>query len=505
MKTSARFHTTAVAGVASLIAAAMLAGCAVGPDFKPQAAEAPADFATWHGGSAELSDAERTAPAASTAPQGWRMFNDPVLDALQARALEANHDLQTAALHFAQSRAQRSIVESQQGIQVNASAGVSRLRLSESGETSRLIGAINPANSAHLLQILSEPHNFYQAGFDASWELDLWGRVRRSIESADAGVAASQATLAQVQLSVQAEVARHYFELRAVQRQIQLTREDIAASEETLGLVKARADGGLTTDLDVARQNAQTADLRARLPQLLTQEAQATNQITLLLGERPGALQSQLAPLPGNATTAALPDLSLGVPSDMALRRPDIQMAQAQLHAATANIGVAVADLYPRVTIGAKFGFESVDGDSFTDWGSRTWSIGPSLQLPIFDNGRRRATVELRELQQQEAAVAYQQTVLKAWHEIDDALSAYTAERRRNAQLAVRERSSRDALQLARVRYEHGLTDFLVQLDAERTWLQAQRDYTESSSRLALGLVAVSKALGGGAEVATKS
>jgi outer membrane protein TolC len=127
------------------------------------------------------------------------------------------------------------------------------------------------------------------------------------------------------------------------------------------------------------------------------------------------------------------------------------------------------------------------------------------LQLPIFDNGRRRATVELRELQQQEAAVAYQQTVLKAWHEIDDALSAYSAERQRNAQLAVKERSSRDALQLARVRYEHGLTDFLVQLDAERTWLQAQRDYTESSSRLALGLVAVSKALGGTGNAAAKS
>ncbi|MBO9648469.1 MAG: efflux transporter outer membrane subunit [Variovorax sp.] len=505
MKISARFHTTAVAGVAALIAAVMLTGCAVGPDFKPQTPEAPADFAAWHGGSLELSGAQRTAPSASAAPQDWSMFNDPVLDALQKRALAANSDLQTAALRFLQSRAQQGVVESQKGIQVNASAGVTRLRQSEFGETRRLLDAINPPNQAELIQILSEPHNFYQVGFDASWEIDLWGRVRRSIESADANVAASQAMLAQVQLSVQAELARHYFELRAVQRQIKLAREDIAASEETLSLVKARADGGLTTDLDVARQNAQAADLRARLPQLLTQEAQATNQITLLLGERPGALQSQLAPLPDNASVAALPDLSLGVPSDMALRRPDIQMAQAQLHAATANIGVAVADLYPRVTIGAGFGFQSVDGSTFTDWGSRQWNIGPSIQLPIFDNGRRRATVNLRELQQQEAAVAYQQTVLKAWHEIDDALSAYTAERRRNEQLAVRERSSRDALQLARVRYEHGLTDFLVQLDAERTWLQAQRDYTESSSRLALGLVAVSKALGGAGDAGAKS
>jgi NodT family efflux transporter outer membrane factor (OMF) lipoprotein len=489
----------------ALLAAATLAGCAVGPDFKPPAPEAPADFSAWHGGSDELLDAQRTAPASSAAPQGWSMFGDPVLDALEARALAANQDLQTAALRFAQSRAQHTVVESQRGIQVNASAGLTRLRESENGEFTRLIGAINPANREQLVQILAEPHNFYQAGFDASWEIDLWGRVRRSIESSDASVAASQAILAQVQLSVQAEVARRYFELRATQRQIRLARDDIAAAEETLELVKARTDGGLTTDLDVTRQSAQAADLRARLPQLLAQEAQSINQITLLVGERPGALQSQLAPRPDAMAAAALPDLSLGLPSDLALRRPDIQMAQAQLHAATANIGVAVGDLYPRITLGAKFGFESVDGDSFSDWGSRTWSIGPSLQLPIFDHGRRRATVELRELQQQEAAVAYQQTVLKAWHEIDDALTAYTAERRRNADLAVKERSSRDALQLARVRYDHGLTDFLVQLDAERTWLQAQRDYTESSSRLALGLVAVSKALGGAGDVGSKT
>jgi NodT family efflux transporter outer membrane factor (OMF) lipoprotein len=463
----------------------------------------PPSFADWHGGSPALIPPQ--ARMDTPPPAGWTMFGDPVLDALEAHALAANADLQTAALRFLQSRAQRSVVESQQAPQLNGSAGVTRLRQSENGETRRLLDAFNPPNQEQLIQVLSEPHNFYQAGFDASWELDLWGRVRRAVESADANVGASQALLAQVQLSVQAEVARRYFELRAAQRQIGIARDDIAAAEETLALVKARADGGLTTDLDVTRQNAQAADLRARLPQLLAQEALASNQITLLLGERPGTLRSQLAARPDAVPAAALPDLSLGLPSDLALRRPDIQVAQAQLHAATANIGVAVADLYPRVTIGAGFGFQSVDGGSFAAWGSRQWSIGPSLQLPIFDGGRRRATVTLRELQQQEAAVSYQQTVLRAWHEVDDALSAYTAERLRNVQLAERERSSRDALQLARVRYDHGLTDFLVQLDAQRTWLQAQREYTESTSRLALGLVAVSKALGGTGELAAKS
>jgi NodT family efflux transporter outer membrane factor (OMF) lipoprotein len=487
-----------------VLAAAMLAGCAVGPDFKPEAPQAPATFSTWHGGSDELINPQLGAGTSAAAPIGWSTFGDPVLDALELRALEANQDLQTAALRFAQSRAQLLIVESQKGPQVGVNAGVSRQRQSEFGEPTRLVGAINPVNRDELIRTLSEPHNLYQAGFDASWEIDLWGRVRRSVESADANVTASRALLAQVQLSVQAELARHYFELRLVQEQIRLARDDVRASEETLDLVKARADGGLTTDLDVTRQNAQTSDLRARVPQLLAQEVQALNQITLLVGERPGALRAQLAARP-DAPASALPDLSLGLPSEVALRRPDIQLAQAQLHAATANIGIAVADLYPRVTLGAGFGFDSVTSSNFGDWGARQWSIGPSLQMPIFDNGRRRATVTLRELQQQEAAVTYHQTVLKAWQEIDDALSAYTAERQRNVQLAARERSSRESLQLAQVRYDHGLTDFLVQLDAQRTWLQAQREYTESTSRLALGLVAVSKALGGPADVQAKS
>lgn len=479
----------------TMAALAVLAGCAVGPDYKAASVDAPADFSTWHGGSAELAPAPQRASVPAPAPFGWNVFADPTLDALQARAMAANNDLKTAALHFAQSRVQGDAIRSQQWPQVNGSGSAQRVRESENGDIRRIIGEINPGSVEELVKVLSDPHDMFQAGFDASWELDFWGRVRRSIEAATADEAASKAMLAQAQISVQAEVARHYFQLRSVQSQLRITRADVAAGEETRKLVSARADGGLTTDLDVTRQDAQLADTRARLPQLLAQEAQEINQITLLVGERPGALQAELAARPDTASAPALPDLSLGLPSDVALRRPDIQRAEAQLHAATASIGVAVADLYPRITIGASLGLNSVDASTFTDWGSRQWSIGPSLQLPIFDGGRRRATVTLRRLQEQEAAVAYQQTVLKAWHEIDDALSAYTAERQRNAQLALKERSSRDSYQLASVRYEHGLTDFLVQLDAQRTLLQAQREHAESSGRLAVALVSISKAL----------
>lgn len=477
-----------------VIGATGLSGCAVGPDFKPEAPVAPADFASWHGGAADLA-LPLQAQRATTNVISWAAFQDETLADLQARALAANHDVQGALLRLAQSRSQRQATAAAGAPQVNLDASALRQRPSEDGTTARTIDVLRPVNRNELIEALSEPFNLFQAGFDASWELDLWGRVRRAVESADAQLTGSEAALAQVRLSIQAEVARRYFELRAAQRRIELARADIAAAAETLALVKVRADGGLTTDLDVTRQAAQLADLRARLPQLLAQEAQAMNQITLLTGERPGALNALLAARPARMAMAQLPDLSLGLPSEVALRRPDVQRAQAQLHAATASIGVAVADLYPRITIGAGFGYESTTGGKFGEWGSRQWQIGPTLQLPIFDAGRRRSVVALRQLQQQEAAVAYQQTVLKAWQEIDDALSAYAAERLRNRELGLRETNSRNAYELARVRYDNGLTDFLVPLDAQRTLIQAQREQADSNARLATDLVAIAKAL----------
>jgi len=490
--------------VAAAALALVVGGCAVGPDHKPSESRAPADWSTWHGGSHALLGVERrAAPAtASIAPGDWKAFNDPVLDRLQAMVLAAGPDLQTAALRFAQSRVQRATAAAQRGPQVNASAGVTRQRQSESGAATRMIDALGSsvANKEQLIRTLSEPYDLYQAGFDASWEIDLWGRVRRAVEAADADAAASAAMLRQAELSVQAELARNYFELRGTQRELRIARADIAAAVESLELVQARADGGLVTDLDPVRQRTLLAELRARIPSLLQQEADAMNRITLLIGASPGTLSTELADAATDGTGDAppLPDLALGLPADLARRRPDIAAAEAQLHAATARVGVAVADLYPRITLGAGFGYESVGSERFGDWGSRQWHVGPTLSLPIFDNGRRRSTVDLRELQQQEAAVAFQQTVLKAWHEIDSALNAYSAERQRHTELIERERQSRDALTLAHARHANGLTDFGVELDARRALLQARRDHAQSTSRLSVSLVGVYKVLAGG-------
>ena len=477
---------------ASALALALaLTGCAVGPDFVRPTPAAPDDWTSWRSGDASLripGEATQALPAI-----WWQAFDDATLNALQRRAFAASPDLQTAALHFAQARAQRSTVAAQRGPEVNASGSATRQRQSESGASTRMLGIMGA--DPRLTELLAEPFTLYQAGFDASWELDLWGRVRRSVEAADADVGQQAALLDQARLSLASDVARNYFELRTAQRQIRLMREDIAALEERAGLLQARVEGGVLDHTDLQRQRAELAALKAQLPPLLAQEAASANQIALLLGERPGALQAELVPRDAGARTA-LPDLALGLPSEEALRRPDIRTAEAHLHGATANIGIAKANLYPSIRLGAKFGFESYLSGEFSDWGSRTWSIGPSLNLPIFDHGRRTATVQLRELQQQEAAVNYQKTVLKAWQEIDDALSAYRAEQQQAQELKARSDAAGDAYRLAQARYDGGISDFTAVLDAQRSYLQARRDLVSSEGRLNTRYVTVNKAIG---------
>jgi NodT family efflux transporter outer membrane factor (OMF) lipoprotein len=480
-----------------------LTGCAaVGPDYHQPAAVAPATLSDWHGGSAELMDPSLRSSSGS---QAYARFDDPVLKGLQERAMAANHDIRSAALHFAQSRAQRSVAGSEQGPQVGARAGATRQRTSENGTATRLINVIAPGNRDMLVDTLSDPFSVYSAGFDASWELDLWGRVRRSVEAADANMADASSVLRDVQLAVAVEVARNYFELRAAQRQLALLRADVDAASELHDLVGMRYKGGLASELDVERQQGMLAELRSRLPGALEQEAQAINRLTLLVGATPGALQGELgseraaagaAQAAPDAPFGYTPDMALGITSDIVARRPDIQSAEAHLHAATARIGVAKADLYPRITLGLSFGLESLTGSKFGDWGSKQWSVGPSLSLPLFDNGRRRASVELRELEQQEAAVNYQKTVLRAWHEVDNALTSYTAERQRQQQLKAREDSSRNALQLATTRFSQGLSDALPVLDAQRNLIAAQRDRIQGEAALTQKMLAICKAAG---------
>lgn len=474
-----------------------MAGCTLGPNYLKPDVATPGDWAEWHSGSQELLDPKLRQAGTSKHVPWWQTFDDATLNKLVEMAQDANPDLQIAALHFAQSRTQRNAVAAEQGPRFDGRAGATRTKQSENGTSSRTIDTIAPTNRDSLVQALSEPFSVYEAGFDASWELDLWGRVRRSIEAADSRIQSAATTLVQVQLTLQTEVVRRYFELRAAQQQIRIARAQVATAKESLDIARAKARDGLIDDLAVVQQETLLAEQRAQLPQLMAEEALASSRISLLLGKRPGTMQTELADQGTVLNLATLPDLHLGIPSELARHRPDIRHAEAELHAATASIGIAVADLYPRLTLGAGLGLESTSASKFGDWGSAQWSIGPSLYIPIFDQGRRRAVVQLRELQQQEAAVAYQQTVLKAWHEVDDSLSAYSAEHQRHIQIAEKSRSSSEALTLSETRYRNGIASYLAVIDARHILLQSEREEAGSALRLFLDFVAIRKATGG--------
>ena len=471
-------------------------GCAsVGPDFHSPVVATPEQWSAQHGGDARLA---APAEAAGALPADrWAAFGDATLAGLQQAAVMANADVRAAALRVLEARAEQRMASAQRGPALAAEGAVKRQRQSETGAASRMVNALGGANSAPLLRLLSEPFTLYDAGFDASWEPDLWGRVARSDEAARASADAQAALLRQARLGLKAEVARSYFQVRLTQRQLQLLDQEQAAVAQSVALLEAQVRNGLADESALLRQRQQLAALAAALPGVRAQQTQALNQLTLLCALAPGALNERLgSEAEAAAAPVELPDLQLGLPAALARRRPDIAAAEARLHAATASIGVAAADLYPRIVLGASFGTESVGSSHFGDWGSRQWSVGPSLSLPLFDRGRRRANVELRTLQQQEAAVAFQQAVLKAWHEVDDAVSGYVAESQRQRQLQQRAEAAQSEQRLARTRQQQGLSSALPVLADTAQALEAQRELADSRARRQTALAAVYKALG---------
>lgn len=470
-----------------------LGGCGVvGPSFQPPVVAPPAQWNALRVG---------VMGAAPLPANRWTVFDDPVLLRLQALAAPANQDVKVAALRLLQARVNEATVSAQRGPRLDARGAALRQRQSESGAATRVAGALGGgAQQQQIVSVLSAPFSVYQAGFDASWEPDLWGRVARAEEAARADGDGQQALLHQVQLSVRAEVARQYFQLRSVQRQRQLAGAELAVALDVQRVIEAQWQGGLSDQSVLIKQRALVAGLQASLPALDAQQAQAGNQIALLCAATPGALRAELADDGAAGDAAPLPDLRLGLPSELARSRPDLAAAEASLHAATANIGLAIADLYPRITLGVSFGVESVDSGKFGEWGSRQWSVGPSLSIPLFDRGRRHSIVTLRELQQQQAAVAYQQAVLKAWHEVDDAIANYLAETLRGEQFARKIGLAEEQAQLARTRFTNGMSTWLPVANEEMALLEARRELADNRGRRNTALAALFKALGDGAQ-----
>ena len=491
-----RMHLKKVLCLSTLVT--LLSACtAVGPDYDAPKVQAPENWNAWTSASKELP--RGAGEKGSPSRQWWQAFQDPVLDELQRKLQEANPDLKTAMLHYEQARLERNITSSQQLPDLNFQGHVTRQRQSQYAPGDRILDTTSPTNRDEVAKTLSKPYTAYYAGLTASWEIDFWGRVRRAVEAADADVSAYAALLDQTRLIISSELAQAYVDLRTTQRLLQLIRDDIAALREQTTLMASRYKHGLANDLDLKKQRLQLADLESQLPVLLEQVSQAKNRICFLLGRRPGDLTEELAaqsaPHPMD-----LPQYKLGLPSELAGRRPDIRAAEAQLHQATAAIGEAKAQLYPSIRLGGNFGYDSYSASKFGEWGSRAWSIGPSLDLPIFDGGRRRATVTLRELRQQEAAIHFQKTVLQAWQEVDDALTAYAAEQKRRENLLSKAQSSADLYQLALARERAGLVDYLNVIDAQRTDIQARHDLVSSQGRMQSRFIAIYRALGGGTE-----
>jgi NodT family efflux transporter outer membrane factor (OMF) lipoprotein len=462
-----------------------LTGCIVGPEFQsPEIREAPRRSAA-DGGSVS----SRTVEGAVDVTW-WKSFRDFQLSSLVERLVAQNLDLQTAAERVVQSVAQRQVAASQGLPHIEGQSTSTYNRQSPNGTLSLL----TPAPGAPLEYAL------FHDGLTSSWQLDLFGRVRRAVEAADANTLAAVENRHGVALAAVAELAQSYMQLRGTQNRLGIAKRNLRLAEENVELVNTRFGSGVATTLDLAQARAQQATIAATLPPLRIQEAELINAIGLLLGDAPRALEAELhRPQLLPRVPRRVP---VGMPGTLIRRRPDVREAEARLHEATAQTGVAVASFYPDVTLNGAVSVESLRLTNLFSPTSAAFAVGPSISLPIFEGGQLRGALELRESRQREAAIFFQKTVLQAWKEVDDALTAYREVQRRRADIARSVTENQAALQAARQRYTEGAIDFLNVITAQAQLLQSENDLADSDTRIATDLVNLYRALGGGWEVA---
>ena len=456
-----------------------LGGCVMGPDFKTPETPLAAHWANTPSQSGHSGTAESPVDL-----RWWDSFGDAQLSALVREAQTRNFDLQMAASRLEQSRAMRRQVAADTLPAVDGSAGYSRSRNSQRG--------LNDPSGKEGKQAF----NLWNGGLGISWEADLWGRVKRSVEVADASVQMAEEDRHAVQLLVIVQTAQDYIELRSTQQGLAVVEQNLHIAQRSLELTRLQLKEGVATDLEVSEAAAQVAEIQARLAPLQQHSAQLINALSLLLAREPRALQQQLS-TPANVPsyTATVP---IGLPSELAERRPDIRRAQAQLHAATAAIGVAEADFYPRITLSGNMGFQALQLSDLGSWGSRSFAFGPGLSVPLFEGGRLKGALQLQEGRQQEAGIGFQKTVLRAWHEVDDALVAYQANQRRRDSLLQAVAHNQRALDSVHQQYTQGTVDFLNVLTVQNALLANQAALVDSTAQVSLSLVDLYGALGGG-------
>ena len=461
-------------------------GCAVGPNYQRPVVNLPAQWSTALAGGETNGSVEVAA--------WWKNFHDVELDSLINRAVKSNLDLKIAQSRVREARAQYGIAVAGFLPTVDASGSYAR---TETSHHQPVLGSLPVPENVPF------ENDVYQAGFDASWEIDVFGGTRRAAQSARAEVGASEFGLRDTRVTLLGEVARNYVDVRGYQRRIAIANANIAAQSKALAITQDRFAQGLTSDLDVQQAGTLLATTRAEIPTLDSSLQAAIHRLGVLLDQPPGALLAELsasAPIP-----VAPPEVPVGLPSELLLRRPDIQRAERQLAAATANLGVAKADLFPKFFLTGSSGFESI---SLSDWftsGSSFWSAGPTVQWRIFDAGRIRANIRVQNARQEQALDTYEKTVLTAFEEVENGLVAYADEQIRRRSLEAAATSSQNSLDLANKLYANGLTDFLQVLDAERSLYHAQDALVQSDRTVSADLVSLYKSLGGGWETVGQS
>jgi len=466
------------------VGALVLSACTVGPDFVPPAVNAPESFGP------EPRDVASRAIGAEPDPQWWRCFRDGELTSLEKRLAEQNLDLKTAAERVEQAGAERAIIASQGLPHLEAQSTDVHERLSQHG----VAALAAPAPGAPLTFAV------LQQGLNASWELDLFGRVRRAVEAQDAATLAAIENRRGIAVIALAELARNYVALRGTQAQLAIVERNLRVAEDDIRIVESRFVNGVTTTLDLAQARSQRESIAEMLPMLRTREAELINTIGLLLGLEPRALEGELRtpkPLPAPPRR-----IGVGLPSTLLERRPDIREAEARLHAALAEIGEAEAEFYPDVNLVGDFNVQSLTLKNLFRASSTQWTLGPTVTLPIFQGGRLSGNLALKESRHREAAIEFQKTLLRAWMEVDDALTAYAQAQKRRAAAMRAVEQDRIALGVSRERYQEGLVDFLNVNTSLAQLLRSENDLVESEVEMASQLVKLYRALGGGWEIA---
>jgi len=459
-------------------------GCVVGPDYHSSTTRTPV---AWSSPVVNGLTDKVSAPSS-----WWSWFNDPEFDSLVQRAARSNLDLRVAEARLRQSRAVREMGAANFWPSMDASGSYARERFSE---------------NQPFFGVLPLPPNFpfeysvYKAGFDASWEIDLFGGKRRALEAATAEWEGAIEARNDAMVSLLAEVARNYVELRGGQWRLEIAHRSLKLQQEASELVRARFQTGVASELDVTRSAALLAGVRATIPPLDTAVRRAVYGIAVLLGQEPGELVAELSP---PMTVPPKPrEVPIGLPSDLLRRRPDVRRAERQLAAETARIGVATAEWFPKLSLTGNAGVESISfGKLFTP-GSVFWSLGPSVQWRALDFGRVRAEVQAQTAVQEAALATYEKTVLISLQEAENAVVAYAQEQNRRQALADEVAENRRSLDMANARYAGGRVNFLEVLDVRRSLYQSEDLLAASDQAVSLDLIALYKALGGGWETLT--